>query len=142
MPSVTRSALVSFSAAQMFELVNDVDMYSEFLPGCTDSKVIKRESDWMEASLLVEKAGIKQWFTTHNQLTQNSSVNMALVDGPFKSLTGGWTFTPLSDEACKVELNLTFEFTNKLVELAFGKVFKSLANNMVQAFTERAKVVY
>ncbi|MNE85515.1 Ribosome association toxin RatA [compost metagenome] len=67
---------------------------------------------------------------------------MQLVDGPFRSLMGGWHFTPLSPEACKVELHLDFEFTNKLIELAFGKVFKELAGNMVQAFTQRAKEVY
>ncbi len=67
---------------------------------------------------------------------------MQLVDGPFKQLMGGWRFTPLSPDACRIEFNLDFEFTNKLIELAFGHVFKELASNMVQAFTHRAKEVY
>ncbi|TFT51428.1 ubiquinone-binding protein, partial [Proteus mirabilis] len=57
-------------------------------------------------------------------------------------LTGGWVFTALDDNACKVEFQLDFEFTNKLIELAFGRIFKDLTNNMVQAFTQRAKEIY
>jgi hypothetical protein len=55
---------------------------------------------------------------------------------------GGWKFTPLSADACRIEFHLDFEFTNKLIELAFGRIFKELASNMVQAFTTRAKEVY
>ena len=69
-------------------------------------------------------------------------IDMQLVDGPFRSLNGGWTFSALSEDACKIELNLEFEFSNKLAEMAFGKIFNSLASNMVQAFTERARSVY
>lgn len=142
MPNVSRSALVGYSAKSMYELVNNVADYPNFLPGCSDSKIIQQSDHVMQAALLIEKAGIKQWFTTQNSLEENASVKMELVDGPFKLLCGGWTFTPLSDEACKVELNLMFEFSSKIAEMAFGKVFKSVANNMVQAFTERAKEVY
>lgn len=142
MPIIQRSALVNYSAEAMYNLVNDVDAYPEFLPGCKDSKVLARESDMMKASLLVAKAGVKQWFTTKNTLEPARHIHMQLVDGPFKRLTGGWTFSALSDEACKIELNLEFEFTSKLTELAFGKIFNALAASMVKAFTERAKQVY
>lgn len=142
MPIIQRSALVNYSAEAMYDLVNDVDAYPEFLPGCKDSKVLARESDMMKASLLVAKAGVKQWFTTKNTLEPARHIHMQLVDGPFKRLTGGWTFSALSDEACKIELNLEFEFTSKLTELAFGKIFNALAASMVKAFTERAKQVY
>ncbi len=96
----------------------------------------------MTAAVDVSKAGISKTFTTRNQLTSNQSILMNLVDGPFKKLIGGWKFTPLSQEACRIEFHLDFEFTNKLIELAFGRVFKELASNMVQAFTVRAKEVY
>lgn len=142
MPSIQRSALVAHSAQAMFDLVNDVASYPQFLPGCTDSKVLEQTQESMKASLLVAKAGIKQWFTTHNNCLPGQRIDMQLVDGPFRSLSGGWTFSALSEEACKIELNLEFEFTNKLAEVAFGKVFNSLASSMVAAFTERAKKVY
>lgn len=142
MPIIQRSALVNYSAKAMYDLVNDVNAYPEFLPGCKDSKVLAREQHMMEASLLVAKAGVRQWFTTKNTLEPARHIHMQLIDGPFKRLTGGWTFSALSDEACKIELNLEFEFTSKLTELAFGKIFNALAASMVKAFTERAKQVY
>jgi len=142
MPSISRSALVMYSVEQMYSLINDVDAYSTFLPDCIDSKVISQNDESMTASLLVSKGGMKKWFTTENTLVTNSQVVMNLVDGPFKKLTGGWQLTVLSDEACKIELALNYEFSSKLFDVAFGRVFNQLANNMVQAFTSRAKEVY
>lgn len=142
MPQISRSALVPFSAEQMYQLVNDVHSYPDFLPGCTGSRVIAVSGNEMTAAVEVAKAGISKTFTTRNTLLDNQSINMQLVDGPFRKLMGGWQFTALSPEACKVELHLDFEFTNKLIELAFGKIFKELTGNMVQAFTQRAKEVY
>lgn len=142
MKQVSRSALVSFSAQQMFDLVNDVVSYPEFLPGCSGSKVIESSQSAMVASVDVSKAGISKTFTTSNQLVAGEAILMSLVDGPFKTLKGGWFFTALDEKACKVELKLEFEFSSKMVELAFGKVFSELTNNMVNAFTQRAKQVY
>lgn len=142
MPSVHRSALVPYSAAKMFHLVNDVISYPQFLPGCSDAKILQSDAESMLASLLVSKAGVKQWFTTRNKLTHGTAIAMDLQDGPFKKLTGGWTFSELSEDACKIELDLDFEFTSSLAQAAFGKVFSSLANGMVKAFTDRAKEVY
>jgi ribosome-associated toxin RatA of RatAB toxin-antitoxin module len=142
MPQVRRSALVSFSASQMYDLVNDVDKYPEFLPGCSGSQIIEQSQDRMVASVDVSKAGISKTFVTANNLSKESSILMELVDGPFKSLKGGWYFIPLDEYACQVELKLDFEFSSRLVEMAFGKIFSELTNNMVSAFTQRAKQVY
>ncbi len=134
--------LVSFSADQMFHLVNDVARYPEFLPGCSGSRVIEASSEKMVASVDVSKAGISKTFTTSNELNHGESIIMNLVDGPFRTLRGGWYFTPLDEQACKVELKLEFEFSSKMIEMAFGKVFNELTSNMVNAFTKRAKQVY
>ncbi|KAB0470345.1 SRPBCC family protein [Vibrio sp. IB15] len=142
MPKVTRSALVSFSADQMFDLVNDVARYPEFLPGCSGSRVIEFSDSAMVASVDVSKAGISKTFTTSNRLADGVEILMELVDGPFKKLQGGWYFTPLDDQACKVELKLEFEFSSRMIEMAFGKIFNELTTNMVSAFTQRAKQVY
>ncbi|AUU92463.1 ubiquinone-binding protein [Enterobacteriaceae bacterium A-F18] len=142
MPQISRSALVPYSAEQMYELVNDVKSYPQFLPGCTGSRVLESGPTQMTAAVDVSKAGISKTFTTRNTLTANQTILMHLVDGPFKRLMGGWKFTPLSADACRIEFNLDFEFTNKLIELAFGRIFKELAANMVDAFTVRAKEVY
>ncbi|KAB2825610.1 SRPBCC family protein [Aliivibrio finisterrensis] len=142
MPQVSRSALVPFSAKQMYDLVNDVASYPQFLPGCSGSKIIEQSEHAMVASVDVAKAGIKKTFTTKNSLIVSEVIGMNLVDGPFKSLAGGWHFMELDETACKVELKLDFEFSNALVAMAFGKVFQELTNNMVNSFTQRAKQVY
>ncbi len=142
MPQVNRSALVSFSAQQMFDLVNGVEDYPNFLPGCSGAKVLESSDTHLVASVDVAKAGIKKTFTTANKMVPGREIELTLVDGPFKSLHGYWSFTPLDDFACKVQLELKFEFTNKLIEMAFGKIFNELTNNMVNSFTQRAKQVY
>jgi ribosome-associated toxin RatA of RatAB toxin-antitoxin module len=142
MPNICRSALVAFSAESMFDLINDVDSYPKFIPGCAETKVLSQTDDSMKASLLIAKAGVRQWFTTQNTLKRGEYIQMNLVDGPFSRLSGGWTITALAVDACKIELNLDFVFSSKLAEMAFGRVFNSIAVSMVVAFTERAKDVY
>lgn len=142
MPKINKNALVAYSAKQMYDLVNDVDAYQQFLPGCKRSEVLQVSQNFMQARLVLAKAGIEQVLVTDNTLTSAKSIEMSLSQGPFKSLSGGWTFTELSEDACKIELALEFTFTSSLVDMAFGKVFHSLTNNMVKAFSLRAKQVY
>ena len=142
MPSINRSALVMYSVEQMFHLINDVLAYPQFLPDCSNSKIIAEDDNSVTAALLVSKAGLKKWFTTKNTLISNQQVQLELVDGPFSKLHGRWFLTALSEDACKVSLELEYEFSNKMFDLAFGRVFNHLTNNMVQAFTQRAKEVY
>ncbi|MFT4994218.1 MAG: ribosome-associated toxin RatA of RatAB toxin-antitoxin module [Paraglaciecola sp.] len=142
MPNICRSALVGFSAEAMFDLINDVQSYPTFIPGCAETRILSQTEDSMQASLLIAKAGVRQWFTTQNTLKRGKFVKMNLVDGPFSRLSGGWTITSLAVDACKIELNLDFAFSSKLAEMAFGRVFNTIAASMVVAFTERAKDVY
>jgi ribosome-associated toxin RatA of RatAB toxin-antitoxin module len=140
--SVKRSALVSYSAQQMFDLVNDIEAYPQFMDGCTGAKVLKRESDYVEARLELSKAGVSQHFVTRNQLNAPVSMSMTLIDGPFKRLQGCWQFIALSDTACKVSFELEFELQHKLLGIAIGKLFESVANKQVDALCERAKKIY
>lgn len=142
MPKVTRSALVRFSARQMYDLVNDVESYKEFLPGCVGGKVISFDGQTMVASVDVAKAGIAKTFTTRNQVIPARQISLKLENGPFRHLIGEWRFTELTEDACKVDFELDFEFSSGLADFAFGKVFKELASSMVTAFTNRAKVIY
>ncbi|MCD1598838.1 type II toxin-antitoxin system RatA family toxin [Rheinheimera aquimaris] len=142
MPQIERSALVFYSAQQMFDLVNAIPDYPQFLPGCSSARIINQSDTEMVASLTVSKAGIGHSFTTRNTLLPYQRIGMQLVDGPFKRLSGGWEFQPLSETACKVILKLEFEFSSKLVQFAFGKIFSELTASMVNAFTQRAKQVY
>jgi ribosome-associated toxin RatA of RatAB toxin-antitoxin module len=142
MPKISRSVLVRFSAMQMYEIVNDVESYKEFLPGCVGGEVLEFDGQTMLASVDVSKAGISKTFTTRNQVVPGKSIQLALENGPFKHLTGEWRFTELTEDACKIDFELNFEFSSRLVDMAFGKIFKDLMTSMVTAFTGRAKVIY
>jgi len=139
---ISRSALVNFSTEQMFNLVDDIESYQSFVPFCKSSKILSRTGNQVTAELLVAKSGIAKSFSTRNLLDKPHSIEMSLVDGPFSQLSGGWTFTSLSESACKIELDLEFEFSNKLATLAFAKIFNLLIESMVSAFTKRAEQVY
>lgn len=140
--SVKRSALVTFSAQQMFDLVNDIEAYPQYMDGCTGATILKRDGDWLEARLELSKAGVSQSFVTRNHLQSPERMSMVLVDGPFKRLEGCWQFTPLAEDACKVSFELEFELQNKLLGMAVGKLFESVASKQVDALCERAKQLY
>lgn len=142
MEKIYRSALVMHTAQQMYGLVDDIESYSQFVPNCKSASIIVREENVVSATLEVSKSGIAKSFSTKNCLTPHSSIKMELLDGPFKHLTGEWLFTPLSEEACKIELYIEFEFSNKLASVAFKSVFSQLVQSMVTAFTDRAKTIH
>ena len=126
----------------MFDLVNDIEAYPEFLPWCSGSRIIKREDDIVEAELVISKGGFKKSFSTRNLNEEGRKITVALLEGPFSSLEGVWEFMPLREDASKISLNLEFEMSGKLASLAFGAVFNQICNTMVSSFTARAKEVY
>ncbi len=142
MPVVKKSALVHYSARQMYDLVADMESYPGFLPWCSGATVVSRDEDSVCGRIEVARLGIRQAFTTRNRFEVGRSMDIELVDGPFRRLTGGWEFVPLGEDACKVELELDFEFSGGLLDKAFGVVFSQIANTMVDAFCKRADAVY
>ncbi|TDO95922.1 type II toxin-antitoxin system RatA family toxin [Marinomonas balearica] len=141
MSRIERFAHVNYSQQQMFDLVNDINHYPAFLPGCLSAKVLSQSEADIVASLEVGKGPVKQAFTTKNFLTHPNEIEMTLVSGPFKKLHGIWQFQALSDTTCKISLSIEFELSGML-KFAFGGVFSQVANTMVEAFSQRAKVVY
>ena len=142
MPHISRSALVPFSAEQMYQLVDNVDAYHEFLPWCGYSQELDRGEDWVEGSVTIEKGGINKTFTTKNYLQKNKQIELTLVDGPFSELQGVWRFDALKEDACKISLDLDYEFSSKLLGLVVGPVFNQVANAMVDSFIKEARVKY
>jgi ribosome-associated toxin RatA of RatAB toxin-antitoxin module len=138
MTDVDRSALVLHTAKQMFDLVNDVLDYPKFLPWCAKTEIIEQTSEHMVARLTVSKGGFTYSFVTRNTITAPSSILIELVEGPFSSLAGSWSFNALGEDASKVSLNLSFGFKGKLTGLAMGKVFNQIAVAMVDAFCAEA----
>jgi ribosome-associated toxin RatA of RatAB toxin-antitoxin module len=142
MPTVNKTALVHHSAAEMYRLVCDFEAYPEFLPWCSDSRLLSRSKGEICGELEVSRVGIRQRFSTCNQLLENERMDIRLRDGPFRKLEGGWRFHALRADACKVELELNFEFAGRLIDAAFGRVFNQIANTLVDAFCKRADEVY
>lgn len=142
MPNIHKNALVAYSAAQMYALVNDVEAYQHFLPWCSGSKVLSASEDEVRARVDIRHGALNKSFTTCNRLQADKMIEMRLVEGPFRHLQGFWRFDVLGEQACKVSLDLEFEFSNRLVGMALGPVFSQIANSLVDAFSKRAKEVY
>lgn len=139
---INKTALVMHSAERMFDLVNDVARYPEFLPWCTSTEIHEQNAEQITASMEIAKGGVRHTLTTRNQLQMPEAIEMSLVDGPFRNLSGRWHFKPLDDNACKVILSLQFEFSGSLSRMAFGSVFSQAATTMVDAFCKRADQLY
>lgn len=142
MRKVRRSALVLYSAAEMFALVDDVESYPEFLPWCADTRVHFREGNVLEATLELHRGAVSRHFRTRNTSVVGEKMDIALVGGPFRELAGGWQFVQLGDAGCKVSLELKFEFTNRAIDLVFGAYFEQTCNSLVDAFIRRADAIY
>ncbi len=142
MTVINRSALVPYSSEQMFQLVDGVEHYPDFLPWCKSTTVHERSGDELCATIEIAKAGIHKSFTTRNHNQKNKLIEMRLVEGPFKHLQGFWRFEALGNGACKVSLAIEFEFSSQLLSLTLGPVFSQICNSLVEAFVQRAREIY
>jgi len=139
---IERSALVTYSDRHMFDLVNDIEAYPNFMNGCVGAQVLERTDEEVIARLDLSRMGFRHSFTTRNRLEAPALMTMELVEGPFVNLLGEWTFKALSPSASKVGFAVEFELDNKLVSGAVGKVFEQVANEMVDGICNRARHLY
>jgi ribosome-associated toxin RatA of RatAB toxin-antitoxin module len=142
MQVVERSALVTYTPAQMFALVNDVPRYPEFLPWCTGVGVQEVSETERVAELKIARGVLQTAFTTRNTLTIDSQIRMQLVHGPFRDLQGVWRFEPIGTRGSRVSFKVEFEFKNRVTAAAFNAVFESLCGGIVDAFVLRAQKMY
>jgi ribosome-associated toxin RatA of RatAB toxin-antitoxin module len=138
MVKVEKTVLVHHSAAQMFNLVDDVEHYTEFLPWCGGVDLIERSEATTSATIHIDFHGLKQKFSTENQKRFPDAMDMKFKDGPFKHFEGNWRFTALSDEACKIEFHLEYEFSSTFLSQLISPVFSHIANTFVDSFVARA----
>ncbi|MFZ4650736.1 MAG: type II toxin-antitoxin system RatA family toxin [Rubrivivax sp.] len=147
MKRVQKSVLLWYSAREMFDLVSAIEDYPRFLPWCDRAEVLERHEDGVTARLGLAYAGVRQAFTTRNEHRQGESVQVRLVDGPFSLLEGSWLFraiaaAPAGQAACRVELDLRYDFSSKALETLVSPVFDRVAETLVDAFVSRAETVY
>ncbi|WP_312600289.1 type II toxin-antitoxin system RatA family toxin [Pseudomonas luteola] len=139
---IQRSALLPYPASALYALVNDVERYPEFLPWCSSAQILEQGENEMRAGLTVAKGGLSQQFTTRNTLTPDQCIVMDLEKGPFSQLHGVWQFKALGEKACKISLDLSFEYQGALIRATLGPLFNQAANTMVDVFCQRAKQLY
>src|SRR5271168_1442609 len=142
MQVVERSALVTFTAAQMFALVNDVARYPEFLPWCAGARVEDVSAGERIATLKVARGVLQTEFTTRNTLLQDAQIHMQLMHGPFRDLIGEWRFEAIGTRGSRVQFRVEFEFKNRLTAAAFDAAFETLCGGIVDAFVQRAQKIY
>lgn len=138
MPTITRSALVEHAASDMYQLVTDVDRYPEFLPWCRAAHVVEQSGDSQTATVTIDERMKSASFTTKNRLEPGEAIHMTLVDGPFRQLSGTWRFKSLAKNACRVELDIDFEFKTKVFAIVMGPAFSKICDTLVDAFVRRA----
>jgi ribosome-associated toxin RatA of RatAB toxin-antitoxin module len=142
MRRVRKSVLVPFAAARMFELVDDVARYPEFLPWCAGAHVIESHEGGKTARIDIDYHGVRAHFTTDNQNRPPDSIVVTLVDGPFRHLHGEWRFRTLAEDACKIEFELAYEFATHILERVVGRVFNHIAETFIDAFVRRAESLH
>ncbi len=142
MTIIQRQAFVSYSAAKMYALVNDIAAYPEFLPWCRQASMRQCDANTIEGTLEIAKSGLHKTFTTRNQLQPHQHIDMQLVDGPFKKLEGHWHFTDLDNTGCKITFDLEFEFATTPVAIIAGPIFQQIASSLVDNFCQRARELY
>jgi ribosome-associated toxin RatA of RatAB toxin-antitoxin module len=140
--TVSKNLIVPYSAGEMFNLVDNVETYPDFLPWCKSTVILNRHDDQVRARIELARGGLHKSFTTWNLRHPGKMLEIRLVEGPFHHLHGFWRFDNLTDQACKVSLDLDFEFSGRVLGLAFGPVFNQIANTLVDAFYQRAIAVY
>ncbi len=142
MRELARSALVPFTPAQMFALVADLERYPDFGPWVSKAQVLERGDDYVIGRLEMHRSGTREAFTTRNTMRHPERIDMQLVEGPFKTLSGLWTFEDIAGRGCNVSLKMQFEFSNPLLALLLSRTFEKSCSDLVDAFVARARDVY
>lgn len=142
MTAIHRSAIVPYSAAQMFELVADIPAYPRFLPWCGGARIVSANADEVIASIDIVYGGMQKTFSTRNLLQRNKMMEIRLLEGPFSYLQGFWQFLSLGETDSKISLDLEFSVANRAVGLVLTPVFSNIANQLVDRFHRRAAELY
>jgi len=142
MTEISKTTVVPYTSEEMYVLVNDIESYPTFLPWCTEAKILSQQEDSVTAKLSMALGRIKQSFTTENTMQDGSRIDMQLIEGPFKHLSGYWRFIQEDDQSCHIHLHMHFEFKNKIIKHTLGKAFYKVMDTLVESFVQRAQQVY
>jgi len=142
MTEISKTTVVPYTSDEMYVLVNDIESYPIFLPWCTEAKILSQQEDSVTAKLSLALGKIKQSFTTENTMQDGSRIDMKLIEGPFKHLSGYWRFIQEDEQSCHIHLHMHFEFKNKIIKHTIGKAFYNVMDTLVDSFVQRAQRIY
>ena len=142
MTEISKTTVVPYTPEEMYVLVNDIESYPVFLPWCTAAKILSQQEESLTATLSLALGKIKQSFTTENTMQDGSRIDMQLIEGPFKHLSGYWRFIQEDEQSCYVQLHMHFEFKNKIIKHTLGKAFYKVMDTLVDSFVQRAQQIY
>ena len=142
MTEISRTTLVPYTSDEMYVLVNDIESYPSFLPWCTEAKILSQQEESLTATLSMALGKIKQSFTTENTMQDGSRIDIQLIEGPFKHLSGYWRFIQEDEQSCHIHLHLHFEFKNKIIKQTLGRAFYKVMDTLVESFVQRAQQIY
>ena len=138
MHTIKKTDIVFHPQIEMFNLVDQIENYPSFLPWCGSTEVLHRDSEITRATIEINFKGIKQSFTTENIKKSDQLMQIRLIDGPFKHLSGSWMFNKLDANSCQIELTLEYQFNNILLETLISPVFNIIANTFIDEFIKEA----
>ncbi|MDE0177464.1 MAG: type II toxin-antitoxin system RatA family toxin [Gammaproteobacteria bacterium] len=141
MPSIERSALIAFPAADVYALVNDIEQYPMFLPWCSQTEVVSRSETEVVARIHIAVRGRRETLVTRNRLTPTTAIDLEMIEGPFRRFEGRWLLTPLGEAGCRVDLGVSFELANRLIGVFAAPFLHRIADRVVDAFAARARDV-
>ena len=136
---VKHSATVPCTCKQIYDLINDIESYPKFLRRCSDAYIDQSHSDGYTATLVFQIGAIKKEVVTRNTVTPHSEIKLELVSGPFKTFNGKWMLTPVGSNACRVDLNVNYDFSSKLLAKTLGPFFNTLQKTMIDGFCKEAE---
>lgn len=139
MPKHSQTLLAPFAQKPLFELVNNLEDYPQFMPFCVAAKIIEKKEDLLIGSITLQKGPLSETFTTKNTLYPYEKMVLTLVDGPFKHLEGIWTFTAKSENCTLIQLDLDYAFNSMIVATLFGSLFQKVAANLMDNFYQHAQ---
>ena len=142
MTEIIKTTVVPYTPEEMYVLVNDIESYPIFLPWCTAAKILSQQEERLTATLSLALGKIKQSFTTENTMQDGYQIEMRLIEGPFKHLSGYWKFNLEDEQSCQIQLHMHFEFKNKVIKHTLGKAFHKVMDSLVESFVQRAQQIY
>ena len=138
MKNIHKEEEINIDIETIFNLINDIESYPNYLPWCTKSEVREESANIMIGRIFISKSFINWNFSTKNTIKKNESISLELVDGPFDSLNGKWLFSSINQFNTRVSLDIEYKFKSSIIELSIAPIFSSIMNSILKSFVQEA----